>query len=83
MLGGQEHLVWTFIGWIEASAVLVVRPYRALDRNAGSEGPQRLLHVWGVRVAVSAITDKNSKEDHCRPINITWYMSHVDESGLP
>ena len=63
MLDGQEHLVWTPIGWIEASAAVVFHPYRALDRNAGSERPQQLVPVKGVRVAVSAITEKNSEED--------------------
>ena len=82
MLDGQEHLVWTFIGWVEASAVVVFRSFRALDRNAGSERPQWRLPVWEVRVAVSAIADKNSKEDHCRFTDITWYISHRGGSGL-
>ena len=34
---GQEHLVWTPIGWIKASEAMVVCPYRALDPNAGPE----------------------------------------------
>ena len=85
MLDSQEHLVWTPIGWIEASAAVAFRPYRALDRNTGSEWPPKLTPVWGVRVAVSAIPDKThskGKEDHCRPTNITWYVFHRDGSGL-
>ena len=82
-MDGQEHLVWTPIGWIEASAVVVFLSYRALDPNAGSKRPQQRLSVWGVRVSVSAITEKKSKEDHCRPTSVTWYMSHVGGSGMP
>ena len=82
MLVGFKHLVWTPIGWIEASVAVVFRPYRVLGPNTGSESPQRRLPVWGVRAAVSAITGKNSKEDHCRPTYITWYMSHMDGSDL-
>ena len=37
---GQEHLVWTPIGWIETSEAMVVRPYRASDPNARRERPQ-------------------------------------------
>ena len=53
--------MWTPIEWIEVSAAVVFFPHRALDWNAASEMPQRWMPVWGVRVAVLAITDKNSK----------------------
>ena len=51
---GQEHLVWTPIGWIEAIEAMVVRPYRASDPNTRPEWPQLCVLVQGLRVEVSA-----------------------------
>ena len=54
MLEGQEHLVWTLIGWIETSEAMVVLPYRASDPNARPERPQLCVPAQWLRVEVSA-----------------------------
>jgi len=46
---GQEHLVWTPIGWIETAEAMVVRPYRALDPNARPDRPQLCVPTQRLR----------------------------------
>ena len=51
---GQEHLVWTPIGWIETSEAMVVCAYRASDPNIRQERPLLCVPAQGLRVEVLA-----------------------------
>ena len=79
---GQEHLVWTPIGWIEAFEAIVVCPYRAPDPNTRPDMPQLCVPVQGLRVEVLACKCQTRGVRRCRPTSIPWYASHVNGQGL-
>ena len=80
---GQEHLVWTPIGWIETSEAMVVRPYRDWGPNTRPVRPYLCVPVQGLRVEVSALKGQTSGVRHCRPTSILWYNSLVNGLTRP
>jgi len=77
-------LVWTPIGWIKASEVMVVRPYRASDPNARPETPQwQGQSSWGLTVTVLDMKGETKGVRHFRHISISRYTPHAkDGPGL-
>ena len=72
MSEGQEHLVWTPIGFSEASEAIVVRPYRASDPN-----PKHLAReapVAGIYVGTDGIGFSLKRKDKGdEALQTHWY----------
>ena len=82
---GQEHFIWTPIGWVEALEAMVVHCYRALDQPwtqmSGQRCPSGGVYM-GAEGTVFGLKRQDKGVVALQTYQHPWYTSHMDGPGV-